>query len=294
MIFNLKKQRLDRLYNFKFVSLILTQPEDLLQLMIKRIALTLSFFLISLSMWAYKGAPPWSKTGHRVVGEVAQKYLSRKAWRTISELLEGETLAEVSNYGDAIKSDRAYARFSPWHYVNFPADKAYTEVTPSPQGDVVQGIEKCIAILKDPQTGRDEEVFYLKMLIHLIGDLHQPMHIGRAEDRGGNDIQVRWFGRGSNLHRVWDANLIDDYGMSYTELARTLPRWSRKKIHQIQQGSVFEWVEEIQEVTNRVYASAEVGEKLSYRYRYHWWDTVEEQLLTAGVRLAAVLNDIYG
>ena len=272
----------------------MTQPEDLLQLMEKRISLILFFFLLSFPMWAYVGAPPWSKTGHRVVGEVAQKHLTRKAWRTISDLLEGETLAEVSNYGDAIKSDRAYDKFSPWHYVNFPADKAYTDVTPSPEGDVVQGIEKCIAILKDPQTSRKDQVFYLKMLIHLVGDLHQPLHVGRAADRGGNDIQVQWFGRGSNLHRVWDSNLIDDYGMSYTELARSLPRWSREKIRQIQQGSVYDWVEEIQEVTNQVYASVEVGEKLSYRYRYDWWDTVEEQLLIGGVRLAAVLNDIYG
>lgn len=262
--------------------------------MTKRISHCLFFFLICFPLWAYGGSPPWSKTGHRVVGEVAQKYLSRKAWKTISDLLEGETLAEVANYGDAIKSDRAYVRFSPWHYVNFPADKAYTEVPPSPQGDVVQGIEECIAILKDPRTGREDEVFYLKMLIHLVGDLHQPMHVGRAEDRGGNDIQVQWFGRGSNLHRVWDTNLIDDYGMSYTELARTLPRWSKEKVRRVQQGSVYEWVEEVQEVTNRVYDSAEVGEKLSYRYRYLWWDTVEEQLLRGGIRLAAVLNDIYG
>lgn len=262
--------------------------------MTKRISLALIVFMLSLSMWAHGDTPPWSKTGHRVIGEVAQKHLTRKAWKAISDLLDGETLAEVSNYGDEIKSDRAYSKFSPWHYVNFPADKAYTEVTPSPQGDVVLGIEKCIAILKDPQTPRNDEVFYLKMLIHLIGDMHQPMHIGRAEDRGGNDIQLQWFGRGSNLHRVWDSNLIDDYGMSYTELARTLPRWSREKIEQIQQGSVYEWVEEIQEVTNRVYASVEVGEKLSYRYSYDWWDTVEAQLLTGGVRLAAVLNEIYG
>lgn len=262
--------------------------------MSKHISLTFIVFMLSLSLWAHAGTPPWSKTGHRVIGEVAQKHLTRKARKAISDLLDGETLAEVSNYGDEIKSDRAYSKFSPWHYVNFPADKAYTDVTPSPQGDVVRGIEKCIAILKDPQSPRKEVVFYLKMLIHLIGDLHQPMHVGRAEDRGGNDIQLQWFGRGSNLHRVWDSNLIDDYGMSYTELARTLPRWSREKIQQIQQGSVYEWVEEIQEVTNRVYASVEVGEKLSYRYRYDWWDTVEAQLLTGGVRLAAVLNEIYG
>lgn len=258
-----------------------------------RILLLLLALLSLLPLSAGETAPPWSKTGHRVVGEVAQKHLTKKTRKAISDLLEGETLAEVANYADDIKSDRAYAEFSPWHYVNFPADKAYMDVSPSPQGDIVMAIEKCTALLKDARTSRKDKVFYLKMLIHLVGDLHQPMHIGRAEDRGGNDIQLQWFGRGTNLHRVWDSNLIDDYGMSYTELARTLPRWSRDKVQQVQQGTLYEWVEEIQEVTNRVYASVEVGEKLGYRYRYDWWDTVEEQLLTGGLRLAAVLNGIY-
>jgi hypothetical protein len=256
------------------------------------------FMVILLMAIPYSGAchamPEWSKTGHRVVGEVAQKHLNRKARKAIHALLGGETLAEISNYGDDIKADRAYDRFSPWHYVNFPADERYTDSEPSPEGDVVMGIEKCISILKDPTTPEEEAVFYLKMLVHLVGDLHQPMHVGRKADKGGNDIQVQWFGRGSNLHRVWDANLIDDYGMSYTELAGALPRWDRQKIHAVMQGSVYEWVEEVQEVTNRVYASAEVGEKLSYGYRYLWWDTVEEQLLKGGVRLAAILNEIYG
>ncbi len=241
-----------------------------------------------------KMLPDWSKTGHRVVGAVAQKHLNRKARKAVEKILEGETLAEVSNYADAIKSDRNFARFSPWHYVNYPADQQYLDSEPSPEGDVVMGIEKCISILKNPNTGRDEALFYLKMLIHLVGDLHQPMHVGKLEDKGGNDIQVQWFGRGSNLHRVWDANLIDDYGMSYSELAESLPRWDRDKIKNVMDGSVYDWVEEVQEVTNRVYESAESGEKLSYRYRYVWWDTVEEQLLAGGLRLAAVLNEIYG
>ena len=258
---------------------------------------SMKVFLLSVLMaplWAWSSPPIWSRTGHRVVGEVAQEHLSRRARKAIAGLLEGEGLAEVANYADAIKSDTAYRKFSPWHYVNFPGDKKYTDVEPSPYGDVVMGIERCIAILKDPATSPEDEVFYLKMLVHLVGDLHQPMHVGRAEDRGGNDIQLQWFDRGTNLHRVWDANLIDDYGMSYTELAASLPRWSKARKKQVQEGTVYDWVEEVQEVTNRVYDSAEVGEKLYYRYRYVWWDTVEEQLLRGGLRLAAILNDIYG
>ncbi|MGI9547670.1 MAG: S1/P1 nuclease, partial [Flavobacteriaceae bacterium] len=149
-------------------------------------------------------------------------------------------------------------------------------------------------ILKDETSSRDDKVFYLKMLVHFLGDLHQPMHVGRSEDKGGNDIQVLWFEQGSNLHRVWDFHMIHDYGMSYTELADKLPELSRYQIKEIQNGNVLQWVEETQEITNKVYRSVKIGEKLSYGYSYTYWPTVERQLLLGGLRLAGILNDIYG
>jgi hypothetical protein len=120
------------------------------------------------------------------------------------------------------------------------------------------------------------------------------MHVGRLEDKGGNDIQVQWFDRGSNLHKIWDANMINDYGMSYSELAANLPELSRAQKESIQQGNVMDWVEESQDLANKVYESVEVGEKIYYRYNYKWWPTVEQQLLKGGLRLAQVLNDLFG
>ncbi len=250
--------------------------------------------LIFLPLTASAEIPAWGRTGHRVVGEVAEQNLSRKARKAVELLLGGESLAKVSTFGDDIKSDPSYKKYSPWHYANFPADSSYTEVSPSRQGDVVRGIERSIAALKDPGSSLEDRVFYLKLLVHLVGDLHQPMHLGRAADRGGNDIQLQWFGRGTNLHRVWDSDMIEDYGMSYTELAQNLPRVSRRERKIIGRGGIRDWVEEIHGITNRVYNSAEPGEKLYYRYSYDWWDTVERQLLRGGLRLAAILNEIYG
>jgi hypothetical protein len=235
----------------------------------------------------------WSKTGHRTTGEVAQENLSRKARRAIHMLLNGESLAKVSAFGDDIKADRDFKKFGTWHYVNFPADKKYTDVEPSEYGDIVVGIQECITIIKDKNAAKTDKVFYLKLLVHLVGDLHQPMHIGRIEDKGGNDIQVQWFNKGSNLHRVWDSNMIDDYGMSYTEIATSLPKLNKNQKKFIQQGTVYDWVEESQDLANRVYDSVEVGEKLYYSYGYVWWGTVETQLQKGGLRLAKVLNDIF-
>ncbi len=248
--------------------------------------------LLSSSL-AYGNTDFWGKTGHRVVGEVAQKYLKGKTKRKIRKLLKGQTLAEVANYADDIKSDRSYDAFMPWHYVNFDPDQEYRNVTPSPEGDVVMGILRCKEILEDETRSEEDHVFYLKMLIHLVGDLHQPLHAGRAADRGGNDIQIQWFGNGSNLHRLWDTNMINTYGMSYTELSQKVDKLSRKERLALQQGDVYAWVEETQEIANVVYDSAKIGEKLGYAYSYKYWDTVEDQLLKGGVRLAAVLNNIF-
>ncbi|MCM4168652.1 hypothetical protein KCTC52924_02341 [Arenibacter antarcticus] len=235
----------------------------------------------------------WSKTGHRTIGEVAQNHLSGKSKRALRKLLNGQSLALISTYADDIKSDRTYSKFAPWHYVNYPMDKKYTEVKPSKAGDVVVGIEKCIAIIRDENSAHEDKVFYLKMLVHLIGDLHQPMHVGRLEDKGGNDIQLTWFGRGTNLHRLWDANMIDDYGMSYSELAGNLPKLSKNEIKSIQKGDVYDWVEESHDMANILYDSVEVGEKLGYDYGYKYWTTVERQLQRGGLRLAKVLNELF-
>jgi len=254
--------------------------------------LTLIFLVIF--QFSFANDDIWSKTGHRVIGDVAQDYLSRKAKKSIDKLLDGQSLAAVSNFGDEIKADRKYREFSAWHYVNFPADKDYKDVEPSEYGDLVIGINNCIEVIANAESSKEDKAFYLKFLVHLVGDLHQPMHIGRLEDKGGNDIQLQWFGRGSNLHRVWDGNMIDDYGMSFTELSSSLPKLDKNEVKAIQKGDIYDWIEETQKVTNRVYESVEVGEKLAYQYSYKWWGTVENQLLKGGIRLAAILNEILG
>lgn len=254
----------------------------------------ISILLLALSVqFSFSNDFDWGKTGHRATGEVAQQHLSRKAKKAIFKILDGESLALVSTYADDIKSDRSYKEFSPWHYVNFPSDKKYTDVTPSEHGDVIQGIKKCIAIVANENSSEEDKAFYLKFLVHLMGDLHQPMHVGHAEDKGGNDIQVQWFGNGSNLHRVWDSNMIDDYGMSYTEIADNLPVLTKTEMKEVQSGELLDWVEESQKLAAEVYGSVEKGEKLSYRYSYKYFSVVEDQLQKGGLRLAKVLNDMF-
>lgn len=236
----------------------------------------------------------WGQTGHRVVGQIAEAYLSKKAKREINRLLDGHSLAFASTIADEIKSDSAYDSFGPWHYVNYDMGGHYDPSNADERGDIVYGIQKSIEVLESKSASDSDKRFYLKLLIHFIGDLHQPLHVGRAEDQGGNRIQVSWFSRNSNLHRVWDSDLIDGYNMSYDELALELLRSATTTERtELAKGTYLDWVEESHQVVERIYASATSGDRLGYNYTYDFNPLMFEQLTKGGVRLAKVLNDLF-
>lgn len=251
----------------------------------------LSLLLVSCLIF---GNTIWGRKGHRVTGHIAEKHLSPKAKKAINELLDGHSLAFASTFADEIKSDRTYWTYSPWHYVNYPLDKTYTSSEKSKSGDLITAIEACKGVLLNENTSRNDKVFHLKLLIHFIADLHQPMHVSRAADRGGNDIQIQWFDEGTNLHRLWDTDLIENYGMSFSELGDELCRSTSKKHRKkLSQGDVLFWLEESHNLAKEVYSSAEVGEKLGYAYSYQYNPVLFDCLKKAGFRLAKVLNEIF-
>ena len=238
-------------------------------------------------------SPDWGATGHRTVGEIAESYLNGKTKRKIFKLLEGQSLALVSTFGDDIKSDKRYNEFYTWHYVNMPFGTKYEDAVKNPKGDLVTGIEKCKDFILDENSSKDDKIFYLKLLVHLIGDLHQPMHVGRKEDKGGNTIQAQWFNKGTNLHRVWDSDMINHYNMTFTELADNSAKISKEQVKFLQKGTTADWANETQTYTIKAYESVKSGENLKYRYMYDNFSVVRSQLQKGGIRLAKVLNDLF-
>ncbi len=251
----------------------------------------LTFLFVSTSIFSITDT--WGPTGHRVTGEIAEKYLSRKAKRKIKKLLEGQSLAFVSTYADEIKSDKKYNKYYSWHYVNMPLDGDYVTAKKNPKGDLVTGINYCIKTLKDENASTEDKQFSLKMLVHLLGDLHQPLHIGRKEDKGGNSIQVQWHGRGSNLHSVWDESLISQWNMSYIELASNAKELTKDEVKKLQSGSVLDWVKDTHKLTKEVYTYTKKGDKLRYKYSYRFFPVVRQQLQKGGLRLAKLLNEVF-
>ena len=233
-------------------------------------------------------ADDWGKTGHRVIGQIAQDHLTPTALRAVTELLDGETLATVSTYADEIRSNPAMDGFKIWHYVNLPLDKKYQEVEHT-QDNVVIAIERCIDAIKGGALTKEQKAFHLKFLVHLVGDIHQPLHVGRAEDYGGNKIYVEFFKDGTNIHRVWDTDMIENFNMSYTEISEYLQSYKKQDFAQ---GDAVCWANESQEIVKKVY-KIEVGEQLSYSYIYNNFYIVKDRLYRAGIRLANLLNSIY-
>lgn len=234
----------------------------------------------------------WGPTGHRVTGWIAEQHISKKTKKELSRILGNQSLAMASTWMDEIRSDSLYNYAEDWHWVTIPDGKAYQETEKNKNGDLIEAIERLSAGLKSKSLSPDQERQYLKMLIHLIGDLHQPLHVGSGNDRGGNDIKVTWFRAQSNLHRVWDSDMIDDTKLSYTELATSLEKPDAATVSSWQKTDVNAWAQESMAYRDQVYRYG--NGKLGYKYAYENFHIVRYRLLQAGVRLAGVLNNIYG
>lgn len=246
----------------------------------------LSFLAIPLLAFS------WGKTGHRIVNEIAWQHMTKKARKNVQAVLGDEQLPLVGNWMDFIRSERSYDSLKYWHYCTVPDGKTYTEAGTPEKGDAVYGINKLTEELRTKQFSVDE-VFALKCLTHLVGDIHQPLHVGNGTDKGGNDAKVEFFWSKTNLHRVWDSGMIDHQQLSYTEYAMWINVAKKDQIDQWQSTTVLDWVNEAIAVRSQVYNYPENG-KLSYRYVYDNVALMNNQLLKAGIRLAGILNVIYG
>ncbi len=241
----------------------------------------------------------WGPNGHRIVGEIANSHLSRKAKRNIAAILGNESIAISSNYADFIKSDSNMLYLNPWHYINFKAGTNLTEFNTVLQNDtLVDAYTKLnflIAELKKTDLPKENKQFYLRLLIHIVGDIHQPLHVSHEEDQGGNKIRLFWFGESTNLHSVWDDKMIEFQKLSYTEYVANINHSTKSQIKKWQLQPMNEWFFETFQLAEKVYKGITVPEpRLGYRYNYDNIAIVNQQLLKGGIRLAGLLNEIFG
>ena len=252
------------------------------------------FFTAVMALMIVPNAFGWGQKGHDVVAYVAEQNISCRVARKVAKVLEGHSLVYYANWMDNASHTPEYAHTSTWHYANVDEGYTYQTMPKNENGDVVQAVMQLTEQLKKGGMTAQEESVALRMLIHLVGDLHCPMHAGHKSDLGGNLVEVLYFGKPQKLHSIWDSALVESaHNWGYTEWQREIDRQPRKEDKKLQQGSVEEWFSETVELSKGVYKDMPEGAKISYDEVAKYAPLIEQQLLKGGLRLARLLEEIY-
>jgi hypothetical protein len=244
----------------------------------------------------------WGPHGHRIATRVAEARLSPEARAAVRELLhEGDTLLTVCTWADD-DGHFAVPGSAPWHYVNVPIDAARYSDRYCRRGDcVVAKIHQFRKVLADRHATKAERARALLFFVHLVEDVHQPLHVGDHNDKGGNDTQVQYFNEGDNLHRLWDSTLINDASRDERAWVRQIePLLTDANVAAWTRGSVESWADESLAEARTAYRDPRnpartitSGATLGRDYAERSLPVIRLRLAQAGVRLAHELNDIF-
>jgi hypothetical protein len=251
-------------------------------------------FLFALSVWAVLPLHGWAwgVEGHRAVGNIAEHHLTDKARVQIAALLGTQSLTLVSTQPDEMLSLPEYKSTSPWHYINTPLglghDQYIQAIKAQPGANAYNILLQKIKEMRDPAKTREQRAEALIFVVHLVGDVHQPFHTGRAEDRGGNDIKVTYRGKDTNMH-----GLIEYQGLDYTEMGQQYSTVPSATIKTWQAADPAEWFFESYTAATKLYGEVTTGQALDFRYFPAHAPLLKLRLEQAGIRLAGVLNEAF-
>lgn len=236
----------------------------------------------------------WGQKGHDTTAAIAERHLTPAAKAAIDSLLEGKSIVYWANWLDNASHTPQYAYTKTWHYKNIDDGIAFEDAPLLESGDIVRTLPQQIAVAMDPAASVKDKQLALKIIVHLLGDIHQPMHMGHASDRGGNNWQVKYFGRDAKLHSVWDSNLPESaHKWSYSEWVDQIDRATPGQESEILRGTPADWGKETFNICTDVYGKTPQGTNISYDYIAEWTPVIERQFLKGGLRLADVLNGIF-
>ncbi|WP_194744979.1 S1/P1 nuclease [Thermaurantiacus tibetensis] len=252
--------------------------------------------LVALAILGASAVPAaaWGPTGHRITGALAEHYLSPRARAGVMEILGTESLEEASTWPDHMRSAPGLfwrVTASPWHYVTVPDGRRWRDQPAPAEGDAVTALDRFARTIRDPAASPSDKALALRFAIHIVGDLAQPLHVGRPGDRGGNDVKVRFFGRETNLHAVWDSDLIDHERLSFSEWAARLHRrLTPEQLRAWSSPDPEQWVDDAVAIRAGLYPDRP---DLAWDYVFAQRETLDAQLAKGGLRLAAWLNRLF-
>lgn len=239
----------------------------------------------------------WGPVGHRTVATIAYNHLTPQAKAGIRKLIGDTSLADISTWADEVRSSNpAYASTAPWHFLNLKSGYTYDQfadaVSKAPKPNVYTALQKCEADLKSDTTSPGNRAIALKFVVHLVGDLHQPMHVSHAEDLGGNRIQVKLFDYQTNLHSVWDSGLLRQHSLTLDMYAAEWDKATPQQIATWQHDDMLKWLYESYVISEQIYADVAKNPNLGDKYYNEAMPIVAKRIEQGGIRLAGVLNDI--
>jgi hypothetical protein len=250
--------------------------------------LSLSFLWIAISATAYDAV------GHRIVADIAYKNLTEKARIQVDEVLGKRGIVYEATWADEVRSDKKYDYSYPWHYQNLKdslTNKDFKSLLESPKNEG-EHLFYAIELMTNRLKKDKNDAQALKFLVHFVGDLHQPMHLGRKEDLGGNKVDAKWFGKQINLHSLWDGHLLETQKMSFLEYSQYLQDRFEPKKSEFKKYTVIQSIEAGYSVRTQIYGY-DNSDTNNYHYVYYFADKLDEMLYRGGIQLANVLNAIY-
>jgi hypothetical protein len=286
------------------------------------IPIIVMLFIISSSQFV----SAWGPNGHRIIAEIAEQHLTPKALKAIKEILDSRPMAKCCIWADFIYSEKPWKFSKKWHYINVKESEdnkkemmlVLEKSHEDPEiNNVIEAIDYFTDILMGDKNKIKEfkervekegatlynhnlEATALSFLTHFVGDVHQPMHVGLPSDRGGNNVKLLWFNKNSNLHRLWDTELIESEFLSFSDYVRFINFSTKQKVQSYQESEVVDWALESIEVCRQVYKELDLdpSEKykiptLGYQFSHDYIETLNDRLLRAGIRLAGLLNKIF-
>ncbi|GGI26312.1 S1/P1 nuclease [Pedobacter mendelii] len=241
----------------------------------------------------------WGYTGHRTIGQLTENYLSPNAKASVKELLGDTSIAEACTWADEARKYPELKETANWHFLNVPLGLSFKEfknmVDTLKQANVYSALLKAEETLKQKSITKKQKTEALKFLLHFVGDIHQPMHVSRAEDKGGNTIQLNYEGKGTNLHSLIDTKLLEHGGLKFDSLALKFSKISKRKVRRWQRDEPIIWAWESYKISSELYAEVDEMKtrNIGDEYYQKHISMIELRIQQASIRLAGVLNEIF-
>jgi hypothetical protein len=253
----------------------------------KKLKFTLIFILLfKIASFSYG----WGAVGHKIVADVAKSYVGKNIQDSVNKYLGDMSWESASTWMDEQRGNSKYDFMKEWHYLDLEKGQKY-DSTNAKGNNVILQLQKAINNLMNRKKLTNEEInFNLKVLFHLMGDSHQPLHVGYGVDKGGNTIKVTFNGKSANLHHIWDSDIIEYKNITYNSIEGLLSKLSKRRIKKITDGDIIKWFENTRKYLDSVYSYTDV---ISEDYINKSASIIETQLLDAGVRLGSTLNIIF-